>query len=288
MRAPLLFGLLVTALPLSAQEAAPDKVPTEVQAELLKTFNDEFVEITPGQGKFPQSFRMGSLVGDPSEQPLHEITLRYTFSMAKYEIPQNLWEAVMGENPSKWKGPRNSAEMFSYTEADAFCKKTTLLMRQLKLISDQEEIRIPTEAEWEYCCRAGRGTAYSFGDKATADGDVEPKASLLDPYGWHTGNAAGNDPPVGALKPNAFGLYDMHGYLREFVSDHWHENYAGAPADGSAWLEPNDPVMIVRGGSWRDRHELLRSAARMPIPADAKSDAIGLRCIKARVPGKAE
>ena len=92
----------------------------------------------------------------------------------------------------------------------------------------------PAKAEWEYCCRAGTTTKYSFGDEAQKPGDVTPKATLLGEYGWHTGNAAGNDPPVGALKPNPWGLYDMHGYLWEFTADGWNPDYKQAPQDGTA------------------------------------------------------
>jgi formylglycine-generating enzyme required for sulfatase activity len=250
------------------------------QAALLKTFRDEFVPITPGKGQFPKSFEMGSSAGKGEEQPRHKVEFNYEFQMAKYEVPQDLYEAVMGKNPSVWGGPRNSVEMVSHQDALAFCAKATILMRSAKLIEAGEEIRLPSEAEWEYCCRAGTTTAYSFGDKAQAEGDEGNSASLLDPYGWHTGNAAGNDPPVGALKPNAWGLYDMHGYLWEYVSDGWNADYKNAPADGGSWQAgvPELPK-VMRGGSWRDPFPVLRSAARWPIPNHAKSDAIGFRCV---------
>ena len=260
--------------------AADDVAPQTLK--LLKTFSDEFVAITPGEKDFPASFVMGSDKGSPAEQPAHRVTIRYSFSIARYEMPQNLYEAAMGRNPSKWKGPRNSVEMFSFQEAQDFCKKITGLMREAKLLADDEEIRLPTEAEWEYCCRAGTTTAYSFGDSAVQAGDAGNKASVLDEYGWHTGNAAGNDPPVGAKKPNAWGLYDMHGYLWEFVSDAWHDDYSGAPADGRSRAGEENTPRVIRGGSWKDRHEALRSAHRRPFKPDAKDDAVGLRCVKAK------
>ena len=116
---------------------------------------------------------------------------------------------------------RNSAEMMTSTDALTFCDKLTQELRTRKLIAEDELIRLPSEAEWEYCCRAGTDTAYSFGEMAQAAGEdvKQNQASILDRYGWHTGNAAGNDPPVGALKPNAWGLYDVHGYLWEFTLD---------------------------------------------------------------------
>ncbi len=261
--------------------SSADEIPTQT-LKLLQTFNDEVVAITPGEKDFPASFVMGTENGPASEQPAHKVTMKASFSIAKYEVPQNLYEAVMGHNPSKWKGPRNSAEMFSFRDAVEFCKKITALLREAKLLAADEEIRLPTEAEWEYCCRAGTTTAYSFGDSAVKEGDVGSKARILDEYGWHTGNAAGNDPPVGAKKPNPWGLYDRHGYLWEFVSDAWHEAYDGAPADGSNWTGKDNSPRVVRGGSWKDRHEALRCAHRRPIDPDAKDDAVGLRCVKSK------
>jgi formylglycine-generating enzyme required for sulfatase activity len=256
--------------------AAPraDEIPESTLA-LLNTFTEEFILVTPGSGMFPESFQMGTPGGPFTEQPARKVALTQAFSMAKYEVPQNLWEAVMGSNPSKWKGPRNSVEMFSWREANEFCQKLTMLLRQAGPLGMDEEIRIPTEVEWEYCCRAGTSTPYSFGESATKPGDVAPKASLLDEYGWHTGNAAGNDPPVGAKRPNPWGFFDMHGYLREFVSDPWRETYAQAM--------PAEPVRrVVRGGSWKDRYECLRSAYREPISEVTRDDAVGLRCVRAK------
>ncbi|MEQ8786183.1 MAG: formylglycine-generating enzyme family protein [Pirellulaceae bacterium] len=258
--------------------------PTPDQLKLLQTFNSEFVAITPGEGKFPKSFTMGRDGGAASEQPPHRVTFSYNFSVAKYEVPQNLYEAVMGENPSRWKGPRNSVEMMSFDEAQQFCQKTTDLMRAAGLIEKDQVVRLPSEAEWEYFARAGTDTRYSFGD------DLKQ----LDAHAWHTGNAAGNDPPVGALKANPWGLYDVHGYLGEWCLDHAHDNYEMAPGDGSAWTGGGDESRrIVRGGSWKDPAEALTSFHRLGLnadrggskgvgePMDLRDDAIGLRCVLA-------
>ncbi|MBC7815904.1 MAG: formylglycine-generating enzyme family protein [Planctomycetaceae bacterium] len=267
------------------QPVKPTAKPTK--AELLKRFSDEFVEIAPGEKSrdgsitFPSKFRMGSDQA-ASEKPAHEVTIKHRFAIAKYEVPQNLYEAVMGANPSKWKGPRNSVEMFSWQEARDFCGKITELLRAEKLLGEDEAIRLPTEAEWEYCCRAGTSTVYSFGDSATKDGDAGNKASVLDEFGWHTGNAAGNDPPVGAKKPNAWGLYDFHGYLWEFVEDSWHDNYDGAPTDGRAWTDAAPKKIVVRSGSWKDHYSKLSSSARKSLPLTEGDDAIGFRCVKAK------
>lgn len=267
----------------SAQSAADDPPQATLKAFLREFVVSEFVEITPGKGKFPASFRMGSAFGPANERPAHEVRIPYSFQIAKGEVPQHLYTVVMGGNPSKWKGPRNAAEMFTYTDALEFCRRMTRLLRESQLLGDDEEIRLPTEAEWEYCCRAGTVTAYSFGDNAVNPEDSGNKASRLDEFGWHTGNAAGNDPPVGAKKPNPWGLYDMHGYLWEFVADDWHDNFAGAPADGSAWGSDPKSRHVARGGSWKDRFELLQSTSRRPVKADEADDAIGFRCVKAKV-----
>ena len=223
----------------------------EKQTALLKTFVDEFVLIEPGKSKFPAAFEMGDDSGPQAERPRHKVTLSHSFAMAKYEATQNLYEFVMGNNPSRWKGPRNSVEMMSWEEANQFCQKVTQLLKAEKLIADDESIRLPTEAEWEYCCRAGTQTRYSFGNEAQKESDVSPKASLLSEYAWHTGNAAGNDPPVGALKPNPWGLYDFHGYLWEFTSDGWSDNYEHAPTDGSAVkVKDETKSIVIRSGSW--------------------------------------
>jgi formylglycine-generating enzyme required for sulfatase activity len=247
--------------------------PTPEQLTLLKAFRSEFVAITPGEGKFPASFNMGRKAGGTdAERPVHKITFKHKFAIAKYEVPQNLWEAVMGNNPSRWKGPRNSAEMFTFTEAGAFCEKATDLMRAAKLIDPKQRIRLPSEAEWEYCCRAGTDTVYSFGDDETKLGD----------FAWFTGNAAGNDPPVGAKKPNPWGLYDMHGYLREWCEDSWHENYELTPATGRPWISlasAKQPSNVMRGGSWKDKAEQCTSTYRMPSAPDTRDDAVGFRCV---------
>lgn len=213
---------------------------TAEQSELLRVFRGEFIAITPGEGPFPTSFTMGS------GEDARKVDLSEPFFIAKYEVPQNLWEAVMGENPSRWKGKRNSVEMLSYEEAEEFCRRVTELMRGAKLIEPVQVVRLPTEEEWEYCARAGTTTRYSFGDSAEQLGD----------YGWHTGNAKGNDPPVGAKKPNPWGLYDLHGYLWE-------------------WCSPG----VLRGGSWKDKADDLVSASRREVERGLRDDAVGLRCV---------
>ena len=244
---------LILILLLTAGQDDPGK--------LLKTFREEFVPIEAG------TFTMGST----SEKPAHEVKVA-AFLMARYEVPQNLWESVLGSNPSRWKGRRNSVEMLSFDEAAAFCAKATELLRKANLIKETQVVRLPSEAEWEYAARAGTKTVYSFGDDAKDLGE----------YAWYHGNAKGNDPPVGAKKPNPWKLYDVHGYLWEWCLDAWHETYEGAPTDGSAWTAGGDgEKRVLRGGSWKDDADALTSSHRIGAKSTMKDDAVGLRCVLA-------
>lgn len=257
---------------------------TEAEAAIredavLETFVSEFIKITPGEGQFPAEFPLGSETEQPDENPRRNVTLSKSFRIGKYEVWQDLYERVMGTNPSRWKGPRNSAEQMTWEEANEFCRKATLLLREHNLIGEDERVRLPTEAEWEYCCRAGTETAYSFGNDPRQEGDAGNQASRLDAYAWHTGNAAGNDPAVGSLKPNPWGLYDVHGYLWEFTADHWTETNEQAAGKPHQPVRNESGQSTLRGGSWREHYSRLTSSSRKSFPIDARSDDVGFRCV---------
>ena len=245
--------------------------PTPRKEAILKLFSEEFIKITPGEGKYLAEFMMGS-DKKPEEQPVHKVTLKKPLAVGKYEVTQELWHVVMGGNPSKWQGPRNSVEMITWPEAKEFCRRATVELRKRKLIGEDEEVRLPSEAEWEYFARAGTTTAWSFGD------DVKE----IGRFSWYKVNAPGNDPPVGKKDPNPWGLYDIHGYISEWCLDNWHPNYKGAPADGSAWVDDFPVDYVIRGGSFADEPDVQRSAARQRLSPTTRSDRVGFRCVLVR------
>jgi formylglycine-generating enzyme required for sulfatase activity len=266
-----IVALAAAGLAVSLGHGAPPAPPAATDA-ILKRFVEELIPLTPGTGIYPASFVMGSGADSPaSERPAHKVTLTRPFALAKYEVTQELYQAIMGNNPSRWKGPRNSVAKVSWPEANTFCLKVTDALRQRQLLEAGQVIRLPSETEWEYACRAGTTTRYSFGDAA---GD-------LTQYAWFTGNARGNDPPVGAKRPNPWGLYDMHGYVWEWCADAWHADYQGAPTDGSARPGAASVDRVIRGGAWTEAAENCRSACRQPRSPQTRSDAIGFRCVRA-------
>lgn len=262
--------LLLIAINPSVRPEKADKAE-----RILKLFHDEFVAIEPGKDEKPTSFTMGSKDKDApeSEKPAHVIKMKHPFHIARYEVTQELYELVMGTNPAKWKGPRNSVEMMSWDEANTFCTKVTTLLREKKLLKEDEEIRLPSEAEWEYCCRAGTTTRFSFGDKETD----------LGTYAWFMANSKGEDPPVGKKKPNPWGLYDMHGYVWEWCSDAWAATHEGAPEDGRPVVKAGAKERVIKGGSFADPANKMTCAAREGKPTNFKSDRVGFRCVKAKI-----
>jgi formylglycine-generating enzyme required for sulfatase activity len=149
----------------------------------------------------PGSFTMGDDGGDGSaEKPAHKVTISKPFYLGKYEVTQDQWEAVMGANPSYFKGPENPVEDVSWDDCQKFLKKLNE-----RLPGTGGTVRLPTEAEWEYACRAGTTTKYSFGDTRSDLGE----------YAWYGGNSHNKNHPVGEKKPNAWGLYDIHGNVCE-------------------------------------------------------------------------
>lgn len=270
----LVIGTICAAAVTTAGEKQKLPDPTPRKDAILKRFVEEFVVITPGKGKFPESFTMGTEKGGhDNERPAHNVTFKYSFSFAKYEVTQELYHVVVGSNPAKFQGLRNGIDRVSYDDAVKFCEKATTQLREAKLIKEKERIRLPSEAEWEYCCRAGSKTAWSFGDDEKD----------LGKYSWYKDNSAKEDPPVGKKLPNSWDLYDMHGYVWEWCLDAWHPDYKEAPNDGSARMKAESKDRVLRGGAYPDPPDMQRSAYRHHAPPDTRTGAIGFRCVKDEV-----
>ncbi|MEZ6123229.1 MAG: formylglycine-generating enzyme family protein [Planctomycetaceae bacterium] len=263
----------------AAGQDRPTAMPTPKPEETVDRFVRECIDIRPGTDGFPNSFQIGQKSPSEFELPLKEAALVHHFRICRFETTQELYQFVMGKNPSRWKGPRNSVENVSYGDVQEFCTRLTVILKQRGLIAPGQTVRLPTALEWEYCCRAGSGTRFCFGDAA---GDNE-STNLLDEYAWHTGNAAGNDPAVGVLKPNAWGLFDVHGYLWEFVQDPPTAPNATSRTEAASDREVGAKHEI-RGGSWRDSAGLLTCATVREFPDQQLSDAVGFRCVIADVP----
>jgi formylglycine-generating enzyme required for sulfatase activity len=198
------------------------------------------------------------------EKEKHEVTLTKTLYMGATLVTQAQYEAIMGMNPSRFKGPTNPVESISWDDAVNFCKKLEGKVRQT--------VRLPTEAEWEYACRAGTATMFSFGDDEAA----------LDDYGWHLGNAGGTTHPVATKKPNAWGLYDMHGNVWQWCSD-LHGDYPSTPQTDPQGAR-DGPYRIVRGGGCLYRPVQCRSGNRAFYAGVDREILCGFRVV---VPGAA-
>jgi formylglycine-generating enzyme required for sulfatase activity len=209
------------------------------------------------------------------ERPQHEVSVP-TFLMGKYQITQAQWKAVAGlpqiekelnPDPSRLKGDNRPVGRVSWLEAVEFCKRLSEHTKR--------EYRLPSEAEWEYACRAGTTTAYYFGN------DV----AELENYAWYNKNSEGETHPVGEKLPNGFGLHDMHGNVWEWCADDWHDSYKNAPSDGRAWIDNDnrsqseDGRKLLRGGSSITFARNCRSACRYDLEARPQDDYFGFRVV---------
>jgi formylglycine-generating enzyme required for sulfatase activity len=244
--------------------AVPEK-PTPFTLDLGAGVKMEFVLIPAG------SFLMGSEKGGNDEKPVHKVTIAKPFYLGKYEVTQEQWQVVMGSNPSRFKGPKNPVEMVSWNGCQEFLKK---INEKFPGIGS----RLPSEAEWEYACRAGSTTEYCFGDGETGLGDY---AWYVTNSGrWSFTNSGRETHPVGEKKPNAWGLYDMHGNVAEWCQDWYHDSYSGAPRDGSAWESPAGSTRVIRGGLWNYYALSCRSANRYRYHPDSRYYGIGFRFMR--------
>ena len=238
----------------------------------------EMVEISSG------SFCMGSTagIGRINEQPQYRVTVGSSY-MGKYEVTQAQWQAVMGNNPSGFKGENLPVERVSWDDAVAF-------MARLNAQNDGYTYRLPSEAEWEYACRAGTTGDYAGDPDATAWFGNNSGRARLDAIGiWRTDyqnygkrleENGDQTHPVGSKLPNAFGLFDMNGNVWEWCQDWYHDNYNGAPTDSEAWLSSGEQKSrVLRGGSWNSVEANLRPAFRDNRAPNFRSSALGFRVV---------
>jgi formylglycine-generating enzyme required for sulfatase activity len=206
-----------------------------------------------------------------SERPQHLVSVP-NFCMGRYPSTQAQYEALMGKNPSMFRGNSNSlpVEQVSWNDAQDFC-------RELNKRS-QRKYGLPSEAQWEYACRAGTKTSFYFGETITSqianyNGNYTYKSEEKGVY-------RSKPTPVGSFPPNGFGLNDMHGNVWEWCEDEWHENYQEAPTDGSVWINSkNNNFRLLRGGSWSIDPNYCRSAFRHRGAADVRDRNIGFRLV---------
>jgi len=182
----------------------------------------------------------------PNESPRHQVTFANGFLMGKYEVTQAQWLAVMGSNPSHFTGnPSRPVEMVSWNDVQTFIMGVNAL--------GQGTFHLPSEAQWEYACRAGTTTRFYWGN--------DPNYTQIGSYAWYENNSTASH-PVGQKHSNEWGLYDMSGNIFEWCEDWFHSSYAGAPADGSAWVSPTGASRVLRGGGWIYEAYGARSAFR--------------------------
>ncbi len=261
MRTVLLCTLLFAGLASSVCSQQPKEISNSIGMKLILipagkftmgqvTFTKESSKFTKGSGKTTK----GSIKQDPTDTP-HEVTLTKPYYLGVFEVTQREYENVMGNNPSKFKGAKNPVETVSWDDAVSFCKKLSEMPEEK---AAGREYRLPTEAEWEYACRAGSTTLYCFGNSPES----------LREYAWFGESInTGNYHPVGEKKPNSWGLYDMHGNVFEWCQD-WYEPYpSGAVTD------PQGPIhgsrRMIRGGGVILNAWECRSAYRLHfVPTD--------------------
>ena len=226
--------------------------------------NDNFIKLPRG------SFLMGSndLQARDREKPVHEVQIDYDIAMCKYPVTVEDYmlyaQATGAEVPLERHenlGFDVPVRRVRWTDAKAYC--------DWKTEREGVKYRLPTEAEWEYACRAGSTTTYCFGDDA----------SLFGEYAWYAENSEGVTHDVGTKKPNAWGLYDMHGNVWEWCLDRYAEDYDSTPCDGTAYGVASEKGRVLRGGSYNGTHENCRTSSRINLGSGGRNYFIGFRVV---------
>ncbi len=199
------------------------------------------------------------MMGDETSGPIHQVSISKDFHLGKYPVTQIQWETVMGTNPSHFKNPDRPVEMVSWEDCQEFIKRLNTM--------NKGSYRLPTEAEWEYACRAGSTGIYCFGDDESQLGD----------YAWYSANSGSQTQPVGKKKPNAWGLHDMHGNVFEWCQD-WHGDYTA-----DAFIDPTGPstglYRVFRGGGWCNAASYATSSNRDGGVPGCRYNGFGFRLV---------
>jgi formylglycine-generating enzyme required for sulfatase activity len=244
---------VLSQLPSSALSQLPANVLSPVVVNMPVKSNSLGMKFKQLQGS---RFTMGE------GADAHQVTLTQPFELGVYEVTQEHYESVMGTNPSRYKGPQNPVEQVSWDDAVEFCRKLSAMPAEKKT---GYVYRLPTEAEWEYACRVGTTTTYSIGDSDSELGD----------YAWYDKNSGFGTHPVGGKKPNAWGLYDMHGNVWEWCQD-WYGYYpSGSVTDPTG--STSGSSRVLRGGSFSYHSSNVRSATRTNSQPDFCLDEFGFR-----------
>jgi len=243
------FLLLMGALGAMAVMLCGQRSPQAPSREFANSVGMKFVRITPG------AFKMGS----EEEGPIHEVTLSKAYYLQTTEVTQAQWQAVMGTNPSASRGPDLPVEMVSWNDAHEF-------LRKLNAKEKDTRYRLPTEAQWEYACRAG--------------GQEPDEAPNLDEVAWWGKNSGHHSHPVGQKNPNAWGLFDMRGNLWEWVQD-WYGPYSAKPQVDPQGPPSGDGRVVLRGGGCeRTDAAYFRCAYRGITGPGLRTNFFGLRCAR--------
>ena len=247
-----------------------DEPAAKAGVPVVNSIGMRFVPIPAG------TFTAGTFkMGDADYGPAHKVTLTQAFELGQHEVTQEQYEKVMGKNPSKFKGKQKPVEQVSWNDAVEFCRKLSELPEEK---SGDYAYRLPTEAEWEYSCRAGTKTSYSFGWGGTVLGD----------YAWYQKNSGNTTHAVGGKKPNTWGLYDMHGNVWEWCQD-WYDDYpSGSVTDPTG--AASGSYRVLRGGGWFGNSEYCRSAYRLRFAAgrdggtpDFRGFNVGFRVLRSSI-----
>ncbi|MFL0797271.1 MAG: SUMF1/EgtB/PvdO family nonheme iron enzyme [Cellvibrionaceae bacterium] len=287
---------------------AEKKRKAKAKGALIRRLAGEFVSIPGG------SFMMGSNDGNSDEKPVHRVNIR-PFTMGKYEVTKGQFEAFVNDTGYRTDAEKNTAGKdgcyaykggadFGWTAGTSWrnpgysqkgsdpvvCISHNDTQAYIQWLNKQtgNHYRLPTEAEWEYAARAGSSSKYSFGNSESqlcenGNGVDQSLKAQIPEWKWTVSSCRDGytfTAPVGSFAPNAFGLYDMHGNVWEWVQDCYHDSYSGAPSDGSAWESGSCAKRVLRGGSWYSGPNTLRSACRGGGHAGNRYNTDGFRLVQ--------